>query len=276
MGSLLVLLSLTAGCGGEPYCGDGHQDPGEQCDDGNDDETDFCRACVGWLPARTTVAWVFNQAAATGFTDDGCLDVGAVNVRVDLSGPTEVTATAQCSVFQVAFEELPPGSYTARIRPLGAGDVALTGPVEQTIEVTEQSTLHVVNVPPEAWIGPYTGTYLFKIRWGGLDCAETAEGITQQVITLMVGDQVIAQQTEGGQWLDGSDPGVCLPASGNEHQALAIPFGLATIEIVGQDAEGTEHYRGSFETFVGAGPSNPTLEYDVPTIYDAMPDAYVP
>ncbi|MFY0535322.1 DUF4215 domain-containing protein [Nannocystis pusilla] len=28
----------------EPFCGDGQLDPGEQCDDGNDDDADACRS----------------------------------------------------------------------------------------------------------------------------------------------------------------------------------------------------------------------------------------
>lgn len=43
-GSVIVDVAVTTDvmCS-EPYCGDGYVDEGEECDDGNDDNSDSCR-----------------------------------------------------------------------------------------------------------------------------------------------------------------------------------------------------------------------------------------
>jgi hypothetical protein len=38
-------LCMRGACVPEPYCGDGRQDEGESCDDGNDDDDDGCVGC---------------------------------------------------------------------------------------------------------------------------------------------------------------------------------------------------------------------------------------
>ena len=43
-----------------------------------------------------------------------------------------------------------------------------------------------------------------------------------------------------------------------------VPFGPATFLVQGFDTTGTNSFRTSFETFVGAGINNPTLTFDVP------------
>lgn len=273
----LALVLAAAACGGaeDPFCGDGVVQQPEQCDDGNADDEDFCRACVVYLPPRTVVKWRFNADAADGFNQDGCVDTGTSTVRVELAGPTSAAADGMCSQFQVAFEELPAGTYTASVTPLdSAGEPLVHAPVEAELAVAAAGGDHTINVPPEAWIGPYTGTFFFAVSWEGMGC--TVGMVDQQRLTLRVGGVVVTQLTEDGQRLDGTMPGACIePDRPTPQAALAVPFGPATIEVVGLRA-GIVDYRGTFETFVGAGPSNPTLVYDVPTIYDAMPADAMP
>ena len=52
-----------------------------------------------------------------------------------------------------------------------------------------------------------------------------------------------------------------------------VPFGQAQIAVSGRDTGGTEWFRGTFDTFVGAGVSNPILTFDVPSVVDAAVDA---
>ena len=52
-----------------------------------------------------------------------------------------------------------------------------------------------------------------------------------------------------------------------------VPFGRAQLTVSGRDSGGTEWFRGTFETFVGAGVSNPVLTFDVPSTIDAGVDA---
>jgi cysteine-rich repeat protein len=270
----LAATLWAAGCGGDdgPECGNGVQEAPEECDDGNTDETDFCRTCFVYLPPRTTVKWRFNSDAAEGFSQDGCVDTGARQVRVRLVGPVTSELVEQCPSGQVVFDELPAGSYAAEVTPLDVNGAALvSAPVETTIEVPAGDSEHTVNVPPDAWNGPLTGNYFFRVRWEGLDCTAATPPVSTQRITLMVGGSVVSQTTNGGLPLDGSAAGPCVPASGQPQSAVTLPFGFATLEIVGFDGTGTEAYREVFDTFVGAGVSNPTLEYDVDTTFDAAP-----
>jgi len=48
--------------------------------------------------------------------------------------------------------------------------------------------------------------------------------------------------------------------------ALAVKFGPAMFEVTGFDMAGTMLYTHTFETFAGAGITNPTLTFDVPTM----------
>jgi hypothetical protein len=161
------------------------------------------------------------------------------------------------------FDDLAPGIYTATVTPLDLNEESLVDdPVTQQITAMSTDSEDTVVIPPDAWIGPYTGSYFFTVRWDGADCA--AAGVVTQRITLTVGGSVVTQSTTVGLPLDGSATGACQPASNPSPQsALLVPFGAGTIEIVGYNGAAAEIYRGTFDTFVGAGISNPTLAYDV-------------
>jgi hypothetical protein len=271
--AILILGLSLAACGGGEECGNRKVEGTEQCDDGNEDETDFCRLCEVWLPPRSTIKWEFNSDAAEGFTDDGCSDLRVSRVRIDLDGPSQQTLEDACSNRQVAFMDIPTGSYVASVTPLDSdGHSLVSAPVQQQITAASTDTETTVVIPPEAWIGPYTGTYFFTIRWGGVDCSAAAPPVATQVVTLTVDGTVVSSTTTTGEPLDGSAPVTCVPASNaSPISALLVPFGPATIVISGRDALGVEAFHGTFDTFVGAGPSNPTLDYDVQTVYDAGP-----
>jgi hypothetical protein len=275
----VLALSPLAACGGGAECGNGNMEEGEQCDDGNEDETDFCRACESFLPPRTVVKWLFNADAAEGFMQDGCSDLRVTDVRIELDGPIQSMLEEECSNRQVVFTDLPPGPYIATMTPLDTnGDSLVTEPVTMQITAGATDSEDTVVVPWDAWIGPYTGSFFFTIRWGGMECSAGSPPVATQVITLSVDGTVVATTTTDGEPLDGSAPFACIPASNpSPIAALLVPFGPATIVISGRDSGGVEAFHGTFDTFVGAGPSNPTLNYDVPTIYDAgPPDADIP
>ncbi len=276
----LAVAAGAASCGGDDpaVCGDGEVQEPEQCDDGNDDQTDFCRDCLVYLPPTTTVKWRFNGDAAPGFGEDGCVDVGATRVRVDLTGPTTATEEDVCSTFQVVFDDLPPGPYTARVTPLNsAGASLLTAPAEAQVTAETSNTEHTINVPPDLWIGPYTGTLFFNLRWGGQPCATASPPVAQQVLTVEIGGTVVTQETSAGQRLDGTEAAPCVPPGVPAQSAVMLPFGLGTMTVVGHDSGGDEVFRGEADIFVGAGQFNSTFEIDVPTVFDAgPPDAGVP
>jgi hypothetical protein len=68
-----------------------------------------------------------------------------------------------------------------------------------------------------------------------------------------------------GQKLDGTDPEPCRALTEEFPQtAKELPFGPATLVVEGKDPGGNMKYTKSFDVFVGAGLSNPTLTFDVP------------
>lgn len=279
------LAVMVAACGGDdPVCGDGVMEGTEQCDDGDGNELDECRACMAFIPPRNNVKWEFNGQVAPGFTNDGCLDVGATNVRIELAGPLPSTQQVSCAMRQVSYDELPAGSYTASITPLdSAGASLVTAPVTATFEanVTYNTTVEVtVIVMPEAWARPMTGTFFFLLRWMGMDCATAAPAVATQRVTLRVNGTAVTQQANVGSavypvyTLDGSAQVTCVMATTAQAEAARmVPFGRAQLTVSGRDMGGTEWFRGTFETFVGAGVSNPILTFDVPSVIDAGIDA---
>ena len=54
-----------------------------------------------------------------------------------------------------------------------------------------------------------------------------------------------------------------------------LPFGLARIAVIGRDSGGAEMFRETFDTFVGAGRANPTIDLDVDSTIDAGIDAAI-
>ena len=270
---------IGTGCGGsDPYCGDGVVDvaDGEQCDDGNDDQTDFCRNCVVFLPAQTTVQWEFNKGAAPMFTGDSCIDLGVFNVEIELVGPVTETLSEGCSLRQVVFSSLPGGQYLARVRPLDInGDLLIDAPVEQTLSITGNSTQEFeIVIPYDAWTRSYMGSFYFRLRWGGQDCAAAVPPVVNHVMTLTPQGGPVAISTTDGNPLDGTPSGTCVSYIDEFPQtALAVPFGPATFHVVGLDNVGTPQFDGEFDTFIGAGVSNPEFEFDVNSL---TPDAGVP
>ena len=113
LGLGLGALGLVAGCGDDgatvdartpAVCGNSVTEPPEQCDDGNPDETDACRHCISFQPPRTLIRWLFNADDTRGFIGDGCSDVAAAMVKVELSGTSTASLTTGCERFQVTFD----------------------------------------------------------------------------------------------------------------------------------------------------------------------------
>lgn len=273
----LGATSCGGGGAGDPYCGDGIQQPerGEQCDDGNDIDDDACHNdCTANLPGATRISWLFNGDAAPMFTNDSCTDLGVIRVRVTVTGPTTATTDESCALKQVTFQDLPAGMYTIKVEPLDINDMLLIdAPVETTTNLGPGAMVEVV-IPPDAWIRSYKGTFFFRVQWGGADCDSAAPPVVQQRLTMTQNGAMVAQSTEDGVPLDGSSAGACQPFANEFPQsALQVPFGAATLTIEGLDGSGTPQFSETFDTFVGAGISNPELHFDVNSL---TPDAGVP
>jgi hypothetical protein len=236
------------------------------CGGGTDDgcPTDDCT-----LKARTTVKWSFNAYPELGFDRDSCADLGIANVAVDVIDADGFATSGldKCGYGQAVFSGLDPGDYTVHVMPKDAAgnpllSAAATGTV--TAGVYGDNREVEVNVPWDLWLGgPYTGMFLFRISWGGLSCEDTE--IKSQRLTLAVNGVVQQITTNDGQALNGSDKKPCKRYSDEFPQtARDVSFGMATLLVEGYDASDNMRFSHQFDTFVGAGISNPTLEFDVP------------
>jgi cysteine-rich repeat protein len=265
---LAAAALVAAACGGDaPFCGDGNLDPGEECDDGNDDDTDFCLSTCKVRPRSSlTVKWEFNRDAAPGFTGDSCIDLGARTVEVTLTGGPEVLVeTESCSFRQAVFFDLPAANYEIELQVLNSEDSPLTsGPVTAPYEFSGGVASTEVVVGPEAWLGPYLGTFYFRIFWGGADCAVATPAVLQQRLTLVAGGETFTGMTTDGARMNGTAPSTCMSLEEPFPQsALDVPFGPATFTVQGLDDSGVAVFESEFETFVGAGVNNPELVFDV-------------
>jgi hypothetical protein len=239
-------------------CGGGVDDP---CPTGD---------CV--LKGRTIIKWTLDAYPDRGFAMDSCADFGVWKVAVDLVGAdgTVHSGRDDCGVAQATFSGLEPGDYDVYVMPVDAGGNpllmnAITGKVTAgTVEQPQETT---INVPWDQWFGFDTtkGTYLFRLSWGGLSCEQVMPEVKNQTLTLTVNGVVQNLMTDDGQMLNGSDKKPCKKLSDNFPQsALNVAFGPATLLVEGFDDTDNMRFSKQFDTFVGAGITNPTLTFDVP------------
>ena len=250
LGGLAALQLLS--CGGGPT---------EMCAMGN------CE-----LPGRTIVKWIFDSYPELLFASDTCLDMGAFTLRAEIVGiddPEQFDAKdVQCGQGQVSFLGLAPGNYNASITPLDFdGNPIVKAPaIAQVLAGSPGADTDVtINVPYEAWTRTYTGTFLFRLSWAGMSCEIATPPVATQTLTLEAGGQVVAALTDSGQKLDGTDPKPCRLLTEQFAQfSESLPFGPATLVVVGKDTGGAVRFQHQFETFVGATKNNPTITFDVP------------
>jgi hypothetical protein len=221
--------------------------------------------------SRTLVKWTFDAYPERGFPMDSCVDFGVVNVQVDVvdSTGTTISRTEACGAAQIAFFGLAEGDYTVFVGPLdGTGAPVTNAPIQGTVTAgpVGDNREITLNVPWDAWVGSHTGTFLFRLSWGGMSCdALTPDAITNQEVTLTVNGQVQEVMTDDGQKLNGMDKKPCKKLTDEFPQsALNVPFGPATLEVKGYDTMDMMKFTKTFDTFVGAGITNPTLTFDVP------------
>lgn len=100
----LLLLGLSVACGSRtglgdpraaaPLCGNGVLDPGEECDDGNDDDTDACRNDCKRARCGDGVVWKGVETCDDGNTKDG--DACKHHCGPDTCGDGVVQAPEAC------------------------------------------------------------------------------------------------------------------------------------------------------------------------------------
>lgn len=256
IGSIVMLVSCT---GGEmlPPCADNN--------------------CT--LPGRTTVSWVLNSHPELLFPNDTCLDLGVTTIHAEAVNTADTSIVtvedAPCSAGQVVFLGLDLGSYKVALTPLdAAGNALVKAPVvvDALAGSPGADTQVTANIPHSSWTGTYTGTFLFRLAWAGMSCEVASPMIATQTLRLVAGGSVATALTDGGQKLDGTDAKPCRPltesfaqfAPEDPQNQPGLPFGPATLHVVGRDTNGVVTFEKVFETFVGAAKNNPTIMFDVP------------
>lgn len=221
------------------------------------------------VPGVTVATYRFDHYPEWGFDSDSCTDLAIAKVHVEATDAAGAV-TAQdvpCDYGQATFTGLAPGPYTIAITPLDAhGNSVVTAPIAGTVTAPgpNQTVTTEIDVPYSAWTGSYTGTFLFRVSWGGASCNGAMPPVKTQLLTLAVNGTVVGVRTDSGQQLDGSDPEACRAFTDEFPQsAKLVPFGPAQLTVVGKEASGRVAFQHAFETFVGAGISNPTLNFDL-------------
>jgi len=251
----LVLVALAA-------CGGGNNTPVDAL---------VCEATNCGLQGHTVVKWTFDAYPEWQFPMDSCVDFNAFKVKVDAvaADSTVITQIEDCGAAQSTFDGLAEGApYTMNVTPLDFdGNPVVTAATSGTVNggAFGAGTSVMVNVPWTAWVGAYTGTYLFRVSWAGQGCG--AAGVVTQNLTLKVNGVVVTAVADNGQKLDGTDPENCYDLTQQFPQsATMVPFGPATFQVDGYGTASTTTpiYTKTIDTFVGAGITNPTITYDVP------------
>lgn len=267
-----AVLTCASACGEDaPFCGDKKLNAGEECDDGNYDDTDFCLStCKARQLSSLTVKWEFNRDAAPDFTGDSCIDLGASKVEITLTGGVEpLVSLENCSFRQAVFTDIPAADYGISVRVFDSQEAELTSaPLISSFDFPGGIATTEVVIPPELWVRAYLGTFFFRVAWAGTDCALAVPPVTEQRLTLVVaGGETFTGTTTTGASLDGSAASACVSLDEQFPQsALEVPFGAATLTIEGLDDEGTAVFAEVYETFIGAGVNNPELIFDVDLI----------
>jgi hypothetical protein len=235
------------------------------------DGMQMCGADHCGLMGHTVVKWTFDAYPQLMFPMDSCVDFGVGKVAVDAvdaNGKTVASLRDDCGIGQVTFEGLPDGAYTMYVAPLDlTGGDLVTAQASGTVNAGAfgADTQVTVNVPWDAWLGTHTGTFLFRLSWGGVTCSAAAPPVVSEVLTLTVNGAPVAVTTDAGTHLDGSAPAPCYELTQNfPESATNVPFGPATLTVDGIDNGGHAMFHHVFDTFVGAGITNPTLTYDAP------------
>jgi hypothetical protein len=207
-----------------------------------------------------------------GFTET-CGGLGIAQVEVTVSGPKAHSERVDCSFGQIKIPSLPAGSYTATARAYNAAGGAISRGMAQVAFTVGSGDQNVtIDWPWQDFVQSYTGTFYFAILWGGADrCAAAMPPVVKHRLRLERDDEVLSGTTDVGDAIDGQSTGNCRDANQTFAQAVVgLPWGPARLTVWGEDAAGQTLFRGGFDTFVGAGASNPTLSFDVPSI---LPDA---
>lgn len=266
-----LLQTGPAACGGS-VCGNGKVESGEQCDDGNMRDDDACtNSCMQHDTLDAQVKWTLLGQEAPGFSET-CGGVGASKIHLVIAGPMPFDQTVDCSSSQYIFKALTPGDYTVTGTLLDIMDMPVTKGMSTTGFTISGADVNVtLNFGFDDFVSSYFGNYFYRIKWGGaVTCADGVPPVVMTKFRLERGGQPI-KNMDGTITVDGVTPTPCHDFTEQFAESVnTLPWGPATAIITGLDGNGVPQFKGTFPTFVGAGVSNPIIEFDVNSL---APDA---
>ena len=270
----LVLLFVASGalaaCGGsDPVCGDATAEGDEACDDGNTNENDGCTSNCAVAPSTEVhIEWSVASQELDGFNET-CPGVGAQHIELTFTGAENRTELVNCTFMNTFVRGLAPGDYQLSARLLDAGGESLVrAPTKVSFrQDASMQAMLVLDFPFAAFERDYEGTFFFRVKWDG---EESCAGVAEYAVRLERDGAPLRGtfRGEGGGdqdvTFDGQTSWPCHAFAEEFPEALrAVPWGPARITITGSSSSGTTLFEGSFDTFVGAGLSNPEVIFDV-------------
>lgn len=289
--SLSVVLLSFAACGGDPVCGNGVKETGEDCDHGakNGTADDNCSASCRSISIpriELRASWSLLTNAVPGYRGTTCTSVGAASAHLVISGAIALDETLPCADGQEVIStycatppdggtcttRLPAGDYQATVTLLDAQGQPVTKPVSSpmTTAVTGTDTNLVAAFTMSDFLRQdYTGAVLFTTTWGDstASCERAQPPVDHQAFTLVDVDRnpiAAGTKTDQGSPLDGSEA-LCFTPTGAQvgEKVSDLPWGPYTLTVVGS-SQGTTAYCGQFSLFVGPGDTNRAFSVVVP------------
>jgi hypothetical protein len=275
---------VLAQCGGS-VCGNGKQEPGEQCDQGDRNGmpgvacTAECKQLsiitpklqVSWARLRETVQ------AYPNYPDATCAALGIDKVRVAIDGPTPSSEDIPCAMMNTLLKDgVAPGMYTVTITMLDSTGAAISRPkssMPTDVQATGQPTDVKVELSKDDYVKQdYTGTLYFMPNWGmsGGTCSAQMVGQTSVRLTPRGSSTPVMKMTSTmpTRLLDGTVSG-CFVQMGTDltEKAPGLAWGHYDMTITGTlttSAQGTVDFCQKFGVFVGPGVANPSFQLVVP------------
>ena len=224
---------------------------------------------ANFVATAINVKWYLNEKYDNGqwiSSYDTCLDVSSdatkvTKTLVSITGPDGfeheeiVSCTAmELTIYDDKCNRFPSGNYQATITFLNTDEVPLSDPVSTSgsvIQNTQNNSMEAV-IPLDKFHHELTGTYMFDLTFDGATCVDSSPLVDHLSIGFSLNDTLLT---------DFSYDGVCQ----NENNVSGLPTGDLVMDVTAYDASNVAIYCKTTDIKVGAGLSNPVINWDITT-----------
>jgi cysteine-rich repeat protein len=285
----LVIVAALGGCGGggaTAKCGDGHLDPGEECDDGpmNGFDGVCTMQCMKNIVHTTLTANVgINRDIVPEYAGDACQSVAKLLVieGTDPNGAALPHQEVDCTMGYNGwpYYDVPPGTSTVAMQLWDDQGNAITPPRSTTVTVVAGSnTVAWVDFTYKDFSTQYTGNLRWQTDWvnlavpdGGVDwdagvtgtgvgCAEAQPPVTQMRVTLANDQGIAVHDTatfiQNGQTYttNTGQKGDCHTYGTSDAEVVKnLPWGVYSLRVDGFDASNQATFCAIRNVFVTNG-----------------------